>query len=516
MAPSEPVADIIIESRAGQPRTVKSSDNFLVFSEDFGTGDKLRLVFQKPGFARQARFLDKSALEPEEVGKGLLTLSPTELYKDKVLLKFQAYPPDAVMSLEEISGQGMKPHYLGRYPQLTVADRYDLSQGKFLTVNLLIERDGFKPWRKAIPLNSLVKPGEDVADLGAIDLPPRTDLSSRWIQLKALHRFKTPLALLYDLLFIGVFFTLPSFLFHRFRQHKHQKELWRRKSMLESVITGTDPLLKKVLGGYYLTAKIGRGGMSKVYRGLPESTLDLDDAVAVKVIDEDLALSDEYRARFRREVEVCASINSPNVVKLIDWGENGSVLYMVQELIDGQTLKEACREPLSQARFVHIFLPILKGLKAAHAKGVVHRDLKPANVMITATDVVKLMDFGLAKIDKTGHDLTKTGDAFGTPVYMSPEQISGGGVEPASDLYSIGIMAFELLTGRTPFDAGEDPMSVMLAHLQKEPHRLSEFRPDLDPALEEMILGLLAKDPSQRLRDIDEIIASIEQLPRAY
>lgn len=511
IAPSQPAAEILVDSRS-TPRTIKSTEMFVIAAEDFGDKDSLRLIFQAPGYARQARFINRTVLEEQ----GLLELSQTQLYREHILIKYNAYPPDAALSLEEISGQGMRPQYLGRFPQLPVSDRYDLSRGEFLKVNLLLEREGYAPWRRGVALNSLAEPGKDMADLGNITLEPLPGWQNRWQQIKVLHRFNTPLAIFYDLLIVAFFLSFPMFLFPRYREHKKQKELWKKKAMLESVITDTDPLLKKVLGGYYLTARIGRGGMSKVYRGLPEATLELDDAVAVKVIDEDLATSEEYRQRFRREIEVCASINNPNVVKLIDWGERDNLLFMVQELIEGQTLKQACKEPLSQARFVHIFVPILRALKAAHRKGVIHRDLKPSNVMITPTDVVKLMDFGLAKANKPGHDLTRTGDAFGTPAYMSPEQISGGVVEAPSDLYSLGVMAFELLTGRLPFDAGDDPMSVMLAHLQKEPYRLSQFRPDLDLQLTELVAALLQKEPAQRECDIERIMAILEMLPRSY
>jgi protein kinase-like protein len=513
VAPSEPAAEILVDSKS-TPRTVKSTDPFFVSSEDFGLDDSLRLVFQSPGYARQARFLNRTILEPSE--KDAFEMSLTQLYREQILIKYDSYPPDAILSLEEISGEGMRPHYLGRFPQLKVADRYDLSRGKFLNVNLLLERKGYAPWRRKVALNSLAKPGQDVAELGEINLEPLTGWDNRWEQIKVLHRYNTLTALFYDLLILGLFLSFPLFFWPRYLTLKRQKELWKRKAMLETVITDTDPLLKKVLGGYYLTARIGRGGMSKVYRGLPEQTLELDDAVAVKVIDEDLATSEEYRLRFRREIEVCASINNPNVVKLIDWGEKDNLLFMVQELIEGQTLKQACKEPLSQARFVHIFVPILRALKAAHRKGVIHRDLKPSNVMITPTDVVKLMDFGLAKANKPGHDLTRTGDAFGTPAYMSPEQISGGIVEAPSDLYSLGVMAFELLTERLPFEVGEDPMSVMLAHLQKEPYKLSDFRPDLDPQLTDLVASLLQKDPAQRESDIERIMAILELLPRSY
>jgi serine/threonine protein kinase len=209
-------------------------------------------------------------------------------------------------------------------------------------------------------------------------------------------------------------------------------------------------------------------------------------------------------------------LSHPNIVKLIDWGQSGHLLFMVQELIEGQTLKDTFVRPLSQARFIHIFLPIMRALRTAHDKGVVHRDLKPSNIMVTHTDVIKLMDFGIAKANRPGHDLTRTGDAFGTPNYMSPEQISGGAIDASSDVYSLGIMAFELLTGQLPFEAGEDPMSVMLAHLHQEPKRLETFRTDLSPDIVATVQKMMSKDPADRFPDLGPVIAIFEAAPRVY
>lgn len=514
LAPAEPAADIIIDSRKGLVRTVRSTDLFQVTPQDFGGQKSLRLIFKAADHARQARFLNSEILSgPKDTP---FELSPTKLYREQVIIRFDSFPPDAQLSFEQVSGIGMKPQFQGKYAQLKVADRYDLSKGQFLTVHLLVERPGYLPWRREYPLNNLAKPGEEVVELPFIDLVPAQGWANRWEQFKVLHRYRTPLALALDGLVLAGFLSVPLFFLPTYRRHKRERELWQKKTLLESVITDTDPLLKKSLGGYFITARIGRGGMSKVYRGLPESTLDLEDAVAVKVIDEDLARSEEYRARFLREIEVSASLSHPNIVKLIDWGESGYLLFMVQELIEGQTLKDTFIRPLSQARFLHIFLPIMRALKTAHDKGVVHRDLKPSNIMVTHTDVIKLMDFGLAKAAKPGHDLTRTGDAFGTPNYMSPEQISGGVVDPASDIYSLGIMAFELLTGQLPFDAGEDPMSVMLAHLQQEPKKLADFRKDLTPEVVETVQKMMSKDPADRFDDLQPVIEIFEAAPRVY
>ncbi len=462
-----------------------------------------------PGYARQARILKKDALAR---GSDVHRLSTTTLFREQVLIKFDCYPPDATMSIEEISGEGMKPQYHGRFPQIVVGERYDLARGTFLPIALMVSRKGYHPWRHETAVNKLVKPGEEVAQLGAIELTPKTGLADRWEQFKAFHRFQTPKALLFDALALAFLAAFPLLLLPNYLKFRKERDHWRRKQAIEAMITDTDPLLKKSLGGYFMVARIGRGGMSKVYRALPQDTLAPEDAVAVKVIDEDLASSAEFRARFRREIEVCASLSHPNIVRLLDWGENGPVLFMVQELIEGDTLKEVVSEPLSQARFLQLFLPLLEALQCAHEKGVIHRDLKPANVMLTTQDQVKLMDFGLAKSDNTGHNLTKTGDAFGTPIYMSPEQISGGAMDNRSDIYSLGVMAFELLTGYLPFEAGEDPMSVMLAHLQNEPKELKTYRGDLPPVFNDMVARMLEKDPDDRFKDLNEVSQMLEVL----
>ncbi len=513
LAEADPPAQVTVDSRTGVPRTVRSDRPFFVNKDDFGEQEQLRLIFSAPGYARQARFLHRSILEQAEE---IYRLSLTRLYREQIVITFDAYPPDAALYIHDISGRGMRPQYHGRYAQIKVADRYDLSQGKFLSLTLSIEREGYEPWRTEIPINNLAKPDEEVVDLGQIRLVPGESFHDRIEQVKVLHLFRTPLALFYDLIILAFLSFFPLFLLPRYRRHRKERELWEKKRVLESVITDTDPLLKKTFGIYYLTARIGRGGMSKVYRGLPERSLELDEAVAVKVIDEDLAKSEEFRARFRREIEVSSSLIHPNIVKLIDWGEAGPLLYMVQELIEGQTLKETVKGPLSQARFLHIFLPILRALKTAHDRGIIHRDLKPSNIMITHTDVVKLMDFGLAKTDRPGHDLTRTGDAFGTPIYMSPEQISGGSLDCRADIYALGVMAFELLAGRLPFNANEDPMSVMLAHLQSEPFDLRDYRDDLSNELYDVVARMLRKDPQERFQDLSEVIEILDALPRIY
>lgn len=469
----------------------------------------MRLLLRAPGYARQARLLKAEVLS---LGSGRHELNTTILYREQILIKFESYPPDATMSIEEISGEGMKPQYHGRFPQIVVGERYDLARGEFLPIDLMVSRKGYHPWRQETTVQKLVDPGQEVAQLGTIELTPKTGLADRWEQLKAFHRFQTPKALLFDTLILAFLASFPLLLLPNYLKFRKERDHWRRKQAIEAMITDTDPLLKKSLGGYFMVARIGRGGMSKVYRALPQDTLAPEEAVAVKVIDEDLASSAEFRARFRREIEVCASLSHPNIVRLLDWGENGPVLFMVQELIEGDTLKEVVTDPLNQARFLQLFLPLIEALQCAHEKGVIHRDLKPANVMLTTQDQVKLMDFGLAKSDNTGHNLTKTGDAFGTPIYMSPEQISGGAMDSRSDIYSLGVMAFELLTGYLPFEAGEDPMSVMLAHLQNEPKEINDYRPDLPPVFNEMVARMLKKDPDDRFADLNEVSQMLEVL----
>jgi hypothetical protein len=254
----------------------------------------------------------------------------------------------------------------------------------------------------------------------------------------------------------------------------------------------------EVLAGRYRVQRLlGRGGMGAVYLADDEVLREL---VALKVIASAWAVDDVAMiARFKGEATAARKVSSPNVIRIHDLGEaRPGLLYLSMEYFPGRTLAEVITQrglvPLADAR--DYLRQICTGLGAAHDAGVIHRDLKPQNVLVGERGAVKLIDFGLAKA-ASGHGLTSTGALLGTPNYMAPEQLRGKAVDVRTDLYALGALAFHLLTGRPPF-AGDNPIAVGFAHLTEPPPTVRSLRPDVDAALEQMVLAALAKDPAQR------------------
>ena len=265
-------------------------------------------------------------------------------------------------------------------------------------------------------------------------------------------------------------------------------------------------MAQRVLDGRYrLVERLGSGGMGEVWRGHDER---LDRPVAVKLVHPEAISDDGTVARFRREARVTARLaGHPNIVILYDYGADGQTVYAVMELVAGRPLNVLLRERgrLPVALAARWGAQVCAGLAAAHAAGVVHRDVKPGNLMVVdaaAADggTVKVLDFGIAGFHEAAlqsRRLTRTGDLFGTPLYMSPEQIQMLSVGAASDLYSFGAVLFQMLTGRPPFQA-PDPMPVLRMHLTEPPPDLAGLRPDVPADLAELVAALLAKDPAER------------------
>ncbi|HEY8428582.1 MAG TPA: serine/threonine-protein kinase [Sandaracinaceae bacterium] len=274
-------------------------------------------------------------------------------------------------------------------------------------------------------------------------------------------------------------------------------------------------------GRYRIEGKIGTGGIGIVYRAVQ---LPLERPVAVKVLHEDLAALDELRARFEREARVLSALTHPHVVSISDYGIDEDRPFLVMELLEGQTLEDVLREsPLDPERALAIARQILRGLAFAHSKGIAHRDLKPANVFLQrmpdGSEHVKLLDFGLARMvqsDGQADDqptLTKRGVVFGTPAYMSPEQASGGEADERSDVYSAGVLLFELLAGRRPF-LGETRAELLRAHLTSPVPRLASVRPELrvKPELADLIDTAMAKEESERYADARDMLAALDAI----
>jgi beta-lactam-binding protein with PASTA domain len=259
-------------------------------------------------------------------------------------------------------------------------------------------------------------------------------------------------------------------------------------------------------GRYRVLSKIGAGGMAEVY--CAEDT-HLGRKVALKLLHTRFAQDREFVERFRREASSAAGLQHPNVVGVYDRGEFDGTYYIAMEYCEGQTLKEIVSRtaPLDPERAIAIAKQMLVAARFAHRRNVIHRDLKPHNVILDSEDNVKVTDFGIARAGAS--DITEVGAIMGTAQYLSPEQAQGRPVTEASDLYSIGVVLFEMLTGRAPFD-GDSAVAVALKHVNQPAPSPRETVPELPPELEAVVLKALAKDPAQRYGDADSFIKDLE------
>ena len=273
-----------------------------------------------------------------------------------------------------------------------------------------------------------------------------------------------------------------------------------------------------LLGGRYaVDGVLGRGGMAEVGRARHQR---LGRDVAVKQLRIDLATDPTFQARFRREAQAAAGLNHPNIVSVYDTGEEPDpasgtrVPYIVMELVEGHTLRDVLRtgRKILPERALELAQGVLSALNYSHKHGIIHRDIKPANVMLTPTGQVKVMDCGIARaVADTSATMTQTAAVIGTAQYLSPEQARGETVDNRSDIYSLGCLLYELLTGRPPFQ-GDSPVSVAYQHVRETPVPSSKLDPEITPAMGAIVLKSLAKSPADRYQTAHEMGEDIGRL----
>jgi serine/threonine protein kinase len=283
-----------------------------------------------------------------------------------------------------------------------------------------------------------------------------------------------------------------------------------------------DPYVGKTIDGRYLVeAVLGEGGMGVVYRGKHKV---IDKKVAIKVLRGDMARDKEITERFLQEAKAASSIGNPHIVDISDFGTlPDGATYFVMEFLAGNSLGSLMQEvhPLPVPRLLHVAKQIAAGLGAAHDAGIIHRDLKPDNVMLvdrgSEKDFAKILDFGIAKVGGDASRLTRAGAVFGTPHYMSPEQAAGTSVDRRTDIYALGVIMYEMASGKVPFDA-DNFMGILTQHMYKKPPYIRDLVPMLDipPGLDAVIQKCLTKRPDGRYESMDALIAELVKIEKGH
>ena len=404
-----------------------------------------------------------------------------------------ATTPESVEVFLDVSGRNRYEKFLGMSNESVLLDLREMQGASGFT--LVLRRDGYFDKRERLGMDYFDSHDRYPED-GRIRLTPKN--------------WSVPLLDFLDAEWPWIFLAcslLGLLGMAGWRKRVREVERLRKLSALAENAPEDDPLIQTVLGEWRLLSVLGKGGSATVYLAIPDQTLDRSERVAIKVFNEEMRSSEEFLARFSREAKLYQSLCHPGIVQLLDWGQSGKLFYLVLEHSEGESLQGVRVE--DEQRALGILKQLAGGLGYAHGKGIVHRDVKPGNVLVTPDGKALLLDFGLAR--EILSSFTKTGQAMGTPLYMAPEQISGGVVDHRCDQYGLGALAYEMFTGAKTFHTEENEAApVLFQQIHHDPPPFKEHGVQVSTETEALVFKLMARSPDRRFANMNEVQRALQ------
>lgn len=290
-------------------------------------------------------------------------------------------------------------------------------------------------------------------------------------------------------------------------QYKLNSDRAKNLELIKAKADPNDPYLMKELDGFVLTEALGAGSNSKVYLGVPADTLNRDNAVACKILNEEANKGKDTLARYGREIRIAHKLDHPGIVKMYSWGEQSNLLFIIMEYVEGGTLADLVKPNLPLKEAYSYMGQIATALEHAHEHDIVHRDIKPANILMH-DGLCKISDFGLGRALQDDVSLTKEGTVLGTPAYIAPEQIQGKKPTAACDQYALGVLFYELLTGVRPF-ISNDSVALLMMQLQETPVDPRTHREEIPEKVSAVVLRMMEKDPKKRFPSVQKALVAL-------
>lgn len=417
---------------------------------------------------------------------------------------FHTTPPEAQIYMD-VSGQHTYEKFLGVAGRPLLLDLSSLKDASGFDV--VIRHEGYFDKRERVGIGYFN--GRDrYPENGTVRLEP-----INWMipARAALRTHKLPIA--------SGFLSCLALGFWLLYRRRNTEEALQRAARLEEyrAQAGTkDPNLLARLDRWRLIDRLGQGGSAAVYKGIPDDSLEEEAAVAIKLFSEESADSPDFVERFRREARLCRDLQHPGIVRLLDWGNQDGIFYLAMEFVDGPSLREVIpKDGMVTDDALDYIIKISEALEYAHQREIIHRDIKPENILLTSRGQIKLTDFGLAR--EIQSSFTKTGRALGTPGYMSPEQIQGHYVDGRCDQYSLGIVAYELLTGHRPFPQVEnDPAAILFQQVHQTPMPMEQVGAQIAPDVEAIVMRMLERRPDARFPTMSAALEALKSLERGH